>query len=236
MKKSLLLLSIIASLSIHAGVSIKNGNFWMSYVDIVVPGGGDSLEIKRTFNSVSSHDGWFGYGWANKFETFLKTSADGAVVVNQGGAGSQMRFLPKTGADLKLAADKIIAAIKVKKQLSAAAEQTLREKMNNDASFRHTLATNFGVAATAKEGDIYYSNSVGAQTLVKTKDGWVRDLGVGTKQYFNQKGLLVKEVGSNGYALDIVYDEKNLVKTIKDNFDKQLFFSWYSNGKVKEIW
>ena len=46
-----------------AGVNLKNGNFYISYTDIVVPGGGKKLEITRTYNSKSTEVGWFGFGW-----------------------------------------------------------------------------------------------------------------------------------------------------------------------------
>ena len=35
----------------HAGVNLKNGNFYISYTDIDVPGGGKKIEITRTYNS-----------------------------------------------------------------------------------------------------------------------------------------------------------------------------------------
>ena len=38
------------SFSLWAGVNLKNGNFYVSYTDIVVPGGGKNLKITRTLH------------------------------------------------------------------------------------------------------------------------------------------------------------------------------------------
>jgi hypothetical protein len=55
----------------QAGVNLKNGNFYVSYTDIVVPGGGKKLEITRTYNSKATEVGWFGFGWGSLYETKL---------------------------------------------------------------------------------------------------------------------------------------------------------------------
>jgi hypothetical protein len=72
----LLLCFLMPSLS-FAGVNLKNGNFYISYTDIIVPGGGMDLEITRTNNSKSTEKGWFGFGWGSDFETYVTVSADG---------------------------------------------------------------------------------------------------------------------------------------------------------------
>jgi len=37
---ALTFIAMMMSLALHAGVNLKNGNFYISYTDIVVPGGG----------------------------------------------------------------------------------------------------------------------------------------------------------------------------------------------------
>ena len=46
-----LLMLLVFSFGSLAGVNLKNGNFYISYTDIIVPGGGKDLEITRTYNS-----------------------------------------------------------------------------------------------------------------------------------------------------------------------------------------
>ena len=60
-----LLVLCLFSLASIAGVNLKNGNFYITYTDIIVPGGGNDLVIERTYNSKSPGKGWFGYGWGS---------------------------------------------------------------------------------------------------------------------------------------------------------------------------
>ena len=66
---------IVFSASLSAGVNLKNGNFYISYTDIIVPGGGHDLEVVRTYNSRATGTGWFGFGWGSDFETHLSVGS-----------------------------------------------------------------------------------------------------------------------------------------------------------------
>ena len=123
--KTFLILSFVTiSLIVNAGVNIKNGNYYVTYKDIVVPGGGKDLEISRTYNSTISRVGWFGMGWASEFETRLEAGADGSVTVVEYGNGAMTRFTPKKTIDPKSAADSIIKKFKESKPLTAGAEKS----------------------------------------------------------------------------------------------------------------
>ena len=54
---SLAFVAMLMASMAFAGVNLKNGNFYISYTDIVVPGGGKKLEITRTYNSKSTEVG-----------------------------------------------------------------------------------------------------------------------------------------------------------------------------------
>ena len=92
----ILLVIILFSQLAFAGVNLKNGNFYISYTDIVVPGGGLDLEMTRTYNSKATDKGWFGLGWGSDFETHLVVSADGSVIIHENGSGALTRFTPKS--------------------------------------------------------------------------------------------------------------------------------------------
>ena len=108
--KLLILMSFLTS-SAFGGVNLKNGNFYISYGDISVPGTGKKLEIIRTYNSKSTEKGWFGFGWGSVYETKLVPSADGCAVIHEHGAGGKTRFCPKNTVDPKKASQKIIPII-----------------------------------------------------------------------------------------------------------------------------
>ncbi|HXH73385.1 MAG TPA: DUF6531 domain-containing protein [Bacteriovoracaceae bacterium] len=232
---SLALMTLLMSSFAQAGVNFKNGNFYISYTDIVVPGGGKKLEITRTYNSKSTDVGWFGFGWGSEFETRLELSADGSVVVHEHGSGAKTRFTPKTAIDGMAAATKIISEMKKKTALSEKASSELIAKLAANAELRHTYAMNFGVQATIAPGSILYSDDRGPQELHSTKEGFRRTHTDGRTDYFNAEGQLVKIADKSGYFAGFTYKDGNL-DSIKDSQAKQIFFSWYPDGLVKEIW
>jgi YD repeat-containing protein len=219
----------------HSGVNLKNGNFYISYTDIVVPGGGKKLEITRTYNSKSTEVGWFGFGWGSEFETRLEVSADGGAIIHEHGSGAKTRFTPKAPIDGVMAATKIVNEMKKKTALSENAAKDLINKLANDAELRHSYAANFGVQSVIAPGSTLFSTDRGSQELVVTKEGYKRTFADGRSDYFNPQGQLTKISDKSGYSVAFEYKNGNL-NSIKDSQAKQIFFSWYPDGLVKEIW
>lgn len=114
-KKLIIALSLMP-LASFGGVNLKNGNFYITYTDIIVPGGDHDLEVTRTYNAKSTDNGWFGYGWGSLYETKLVVSADGSVVIIENGSGAQTRFVPKEAINVDSAAKKIVEAVRKKNQ------------------------------------------------------------------------------------------------------------------------
>ena len=54
-----MLLPVVAT----AGVNLKNGNFFITFTDIVTPAGAHGFSMSRTYNSKSTQSLSFGYGW-----------------------------------------------------------------------------------------------------------------------------------------------------------------------------
>lgn len=220
----------------YAGVNLKNGNFYISYTDIVVPGTGKKLDMTRTYNSKSTEMGWFGFGWGNVFETKLIKSPDGCVVVHEHGAGGSTRFCPKNPVDAKTAAKKIVDVMKSKSTaLDEGSVKNLLERLENNAELRHVYARRFNIQTKIAAGSKLFSNQRGIQEITVNKDGYVRESNNKTKEFFDLDGKLVKTVDKNNYKVEFSYKGDQLV-SIKDSFAKQIYFSWYANGKVKELW
>lgn len=232
---SFALIAILMVSFAHAGVNLKNGNFYISYTDIVVPGGGKKLEITRTYNSKSTEVGWFGFGWGSEFETRLESSADGSIIIHEHGSGAKTRFTPKTAVDAVTASTKIVNEMKKKTALSEKAASDLIQKLANNAELRHTYAVNFGVQATVAPGSVLYSSDRGPQELYVTKEGFKRVHPDGRNDFFNNDGQLVKISDKSGYFVGFTYKNGQL-DSIKDSQAKQIFFSWYPDGLVKEMW
>lgn len=232
---SFALLTLLMSSFALAGVNLKNGNFYISYTDIVVPGGGKKLEITRTYNSKATEIGWFGFGWGSEFETRLEASADGAVIIHEHGVGAKTRFTPKTAIDPIAASTKIVNEMKKKTALSEKASAELIQKLATNAELRHTYAMNFGIQATIAPGSVLYSHDLGPQTLNVTKEGYRRDHSDGRQDFFNAEGQMVKISDKSGYFVGFTYKNGQL-ESLKDSQAKQIFFAWYPDGLVKEIW
>jgi YD repeat-containing protein len=230
------LLVFLIPLSVFAGVSLKNGNFYISYTDILVPGGGHDLKIVRTYNSRATEVGWFGFGWGSDYETYITVSADGSVVVHENGSGALTRFTPKEAVDPTAAANKIIEAMRKKTSLSEKVASNLRKKLIGDAEIRQAYARKFNVKAKLAAGTILYSNTRGLQEIHKVKKGFKRVYNDGKVEYFNKSGKLTKVKDKNNYIVNFKYDKSNHLTSIKDSLAKQLFLSWYTDGKIKEVW
>src|SRR5690606_1320386 len=84
-------------------------------------------------------------------------------------------------------------------------------------------------------GSVLYSSDRGPQELHVTKEGFRRNHSDGKQDFFNKDGQLTKISDKSGYFVGFTYKNGNL-DSIKDSQAKQIFFSWYPDGLVKEIW
>ncbi len=232
--KFLLVLTLFIPSLAYGGVNLKNGNFYTTYTDIIVPGGGMDLEIARTYNSKATRKGWFGFGWGSDYETYLVVGADGSVTIHENGSGARTRFVPRSKIDPVKAADKIIAAIRKKSAHSDSVIADIKKKLVGDANLRLAYTKKYKVSSSLASGSKLFSNTRGLQEVIVQADGYERKYNDGKSEVFDKKGKLVKLKNKNGYAVSLNYKKGTLV-SIKDSLTKQLFFEWYNDGKVKHI-
>ena len=223
------------SFSLWGGVNLKNGNFYVSYTDIVVPGGGKNLKITRTYNSKSVKRGWFGYGWGSNFETSLSVSSDGSVVVREYGSGAVTRFTPKEDLNVDDAVSRIMKAMEKQGQsVDGSYGENLKKELTNNEEKRRKFGEKYLVKVKIREGTELTSVKRGLQKLVKLKKGYARSFTNGNREEFDQSGKLIKITHSNGYSIRFKY-KNNKLDSIKDSDAKQVFFKWYGSGNVKSI-
>ena len=230
-RKSLIALSLFPLMA-FGGVNLKNGNFYITYTDIIVPGGDHDLEVTRTYNAKSTDNGWFGFGWGSLYETKLVVSADGSVVVIENGSGARTRFVPKEAINVQSSSKKIVEAMKKKEPMSESAVQALVTRLNNDAELRQVYSKKYNVETKLADGTILYSNDRGIQTISKEKDGYKRSNSDGRTDFFDNEGKLSKITDKNGYAISFEY-KGSQVAAIKDTQAKQIFLEWFPDGKIK---
>ncbi|MEK6705928.1 MAG: DUF6531 domain-containing protein [Bdellovibrionota bacterium] len=228
--------------SASANVSLKNGNFFMTYTDIVYPGGFEP-KIERVYNSKTSFHGIFGWGWGTEYEAYLSVSADGSVVVHEYGGGADNRFNPEkfSSEELGKAADTIAESAQ-KAGVIGSADQLAKykEKLRSDASFRndewekliHQGRVN---GRQINDGARLQSNRFSYQYITKVSGGYVRTFDSGKIEKFNESGKLVRLSDKNNNYIEIVYRKDGLIEKILDNFNRKMFFTFNSQKLVEKI-
>ncbi len=225
-----------------ANVSLKNGNFFIGYTDLTHSGGIEP-KVERVYNSKSSHDGIFGFGWGSDYEVYLKISADGSVVVHENGGGAQNRFTPpsiNTGEVDKAVADIMTAKNKTGGGMSGSLAETEKTRLRNDARYRNdewerlfdkglVKARQVVVGATLK------SNKFSFQVITKTKEGYVRRFDNGQVQTFDESGKLARLADKNGNFLTLSYDKAGHIAFIQDNLNRRMGFTFNRLGKVEKV-
>jgi YD repeat-containing protein len=242
-KRSLIVLSFIATLLLNnfanAGVSLKNGNFFIGYSDLVFSGGLEP-KIERVYNSKSSYNGFFGFGWGSDYETHLKISADGSVVMYENGGGSQNRFTPPnmSKADVEKAVDEIIA-IKQKSGLSGSALAEEKNRLLTDARYRNDVwqslyEKKLVKSRELKPGTILTSAKFNYQTLTYTGSGYIRNFENGQVQTFDKQGKLIKWADKNNNYLVFSYDQRGMLSQIRDNFNRTIKLFFNAQGHLEK--
>jgi len=245
LKLAAVILGIILGLGIgnsDAGVSLKNGNFFIGYTDIVLPGEGLPLKIDRTYNSQSDYSGWFGFGWASSFESYLVVGADATITVHEHGGGDTTVFSSKkySRKTVDKSVEKIIKAARKKGDLSKGQLVSMKKSLKTDFRLREEFASRYGVKTTLPKGTTLFSNKRGGEQKIQVKsDYFVRVFPDGKKEYYSKKGgtfgRLAKIRGVNGGLVTFIYDKTGLLQKIKDKSGRWIKFTWYPSGKVKTL-
>ncbi len=244
-RKYMLLLYFAALLSFacsftFANVSLKNGNFFIAYSDLVYPGGIEP-KVERVYNSKSSHDGIFGFGWGSDYEVYLTPLADGSVVVHENGGGAHNRFTPPAinASEIDKAVEMMLTA-KKSTGLSAGAMEAEKQRLRNDARYRTDEWERLYVKKLVKArevapGTVLKSNKYSFQTIQKVKEGYMRRFDNGQAQLFNNDGKCVRVSDRNGNYLALTYDKTGHLATFQDNLNRRMKFKFNSQGKVVRV-
>src|SRR6478752_1078720 len=130
----LMAVAALVPFSAFANVSLKNGNFFIGYTDLIYSGGFEP-KIERVYNHKTPFKGMFGWGWGNEYEVYMSVSADGSVVVHEYGGGAENRFSPVAfkGEELDKAVDMIAGAA----QKAGAMTADYKKRLKGDATFRN---------------------------------------------------------------------------------------------------
>ncbi|MGC4120183.1 MAG: DUF6531 domain-containing protein [Myxococcales bacterium] len=230
------LVCTLAASPAHAGVSYRNGNFFIGYSDLSFAGGME-LKIDRVFNSKSSYKGMFGFGWGSDYEVFLRSYLDGSVVVSENGGGAKNAFFPVDPADIHVEreVEAVIAARAKKETLAGPALASYGQTLRNDERFRHDEADRWlrGTALPEiPEGTRLISSKFSFQYLVRTPEGFRRVFDNGQVQTFDRAGLLVRIADAHGSFVELSRDDSGRIVRLSDDFGRWISLEYQEVGFV----
>jgi YD repeat-containing protein len=237
-----LLAEALTALAALANVSVKNGNFFIGYTDVVYPGGFEP-KIERVYNSKSPFKGAFGWGWGSEYELYLDVMGDGSLLVHEYGGGAENLFSPTSPepGELEAAVEAIISAATQARDLTSS-EQTnrYRARLRNDAIFRSDEWTKYVKARRLtprriEVGARFTSNRFNYQYIVRTADGYQRYADNGRQERFDDQGRLVELTDQNANWVRFTYGANGRWSTLEDNFGRKLRFAWRADGLMESV-
>jgi len=239
---SALVIAVIVSVTVapgRASVTLRNGNFYMSYTDVVVPGG-FQMEIERVYNSKTDFAGMFGSGWGCEYEEYLRVQDDGSVVVHEYGGGADNHFTPLTTQALPLEKiyDELTSAAEKLGQFSNAEEEgAYRAWLVDHHQEEFDRFRKLGLVKTQHlgVGQVFRSRRFGNQVLSRVPEGYQRASDTGRFEEFDLAGQLVRVWDANHNFVALHYDAKGHLSTMEDNNSNKFVFAFTDKGYVKSI-
>jgi YD repeat-containing protein len=225
-----------------ANVSIRNGNFFIGYTDVLYPGGYEP-KIERVYNSKSPFNGMFGRGWGSDYEGYLVVEADGSVLVNEAGGGAQNRFSPAgwNAQELEKAVN-AIADVARKAGVIGSKEQIdqYKGRLRSNPEFRNEEWSKWraqGKLAARKlaAGTKLISTRFAFQWITVTANGYVRSSDTGKTETYDANGRLLKVEDSNKNFIVLSYNKDGKVEKIQDNMNRKMYLTYTKQGKVAKI-
>jgi YD repeat-containing protein len=221
-----------------AGVNLKNGDFYISYSDIVLTRDGHELAIKRTYNSKSSEKGWFGVGWGSAYETRLIMLPDGSAVVKEGGNGLTTNYRTQNESAIKTGVQRIVDAASKRESLTKSAAEKLAAQLLGDEELRLEKAIKYGMFTELPRGAAL-DDFCGKASLTRLAEGYLRkDCNrFGDKEpvtdTFDLQGHLIRRESSDGYSVTVSYADNHPI-SIKDTLGQRVNLTWSSTDFVVE--
>lgn len=236
MKRTLfVILSLTITMPALAGtINLQNGNYTITFSDMVFPWKHGEIELSRIYNSGSSYKGFFGYGFGSRFEHKLVQNPDGSVILENFGSGATQVFTNENyqQAQISNVADQII-----QKLPGTERSEKTKEELISNYFHRQRLATKFKIQTPeVPEGTRFSSFDVGQEWLTKTKDGWEVDRHDGSHLFFDKEGKIAKELIKGKYLLVYNYNEKKRLDNVTDESGKALVtFTFNSEGLATQV-
>lgn len=239
---SVFLLTMVSTAYARADVSLRNGNFYVSFRDLSYPGGMEP-KIERIYNSKTDFTGMFGYSWGTEYETKLKQDPDGSMIITEFGGGADNRFVSKSfkPQDLENSISQLVEAAKKSGMMSSVKQiEDYKAKLNLDYDFRakqYSIFAGKGLVpkVVVAEGTQFISTKYLYQYITKVKGGYVRVMEAGNIQKFNEAGKLVQIMDRNKNFINFGYDKNGRMVQIIDHQNRKMTLSYNQQGLVEKV-
>lgn len=238
LRKILFVLFTCVAFFVNAGVNTKNGNFYISYTDLIVPDN-SMIKITRTYNSKSSKLGLFGHGWGSNYETFLKINNDGTITVHENGSGRLTVYYPKSdlNADSKKASVEIAEVYKRANHFGSQNDYDLFvNRLNKDGETRNSYlkyVSNNGMVKTVSIPINSRLDSKYGNYIIRTANGYSR-YSQSEIETFDESGFLVEaRIGTRSVQIRRTPKGKIIEMVDNNNYHAQFFNN--ADGTLREI-
>lgn len=219
-----------------AGVNPENGGFFITYSDITLQSGDHELKLNRTYNSLASEIGWFGYGWGSRYETRLVVLPDGSAAIKENGAGRTTYYRAGTASAVKAGIQRIVETATKRDNLTPDAAGKLSTQLNDNEELRLRKVIQYGITTDLTKGAAL-GDECGEASLTRVADGYRRvdcnrfgDAEPATDT-FDLRGRLVRHELNDGYAVTIRYAEAGMAE-IRDTQGQSIALTWTPEGRV----
>ncbi|WP_188130981.1 CHAT domain-containing protein [Paraburkholderia panacisoli] len=246
------------AVSAFALVDMKNANYSNDWIDLPgtqkdgsnIDGFGSMFDllVSRTYNSRSLHDGIFGFGWCSDFETTVRSTAEGNVIVEWCGGGiietfQRADFSPE---EVSATARKIVDSLKAHQDKDSKGVSSLiggflpntwnalQKKLIEDEALRTRWAKRLDIATPTLPGTILKQFGPGSAAVSVIEDGYMLVPADGRQYRFDKNGQLQEARDTSGISLHFLRSNGQ-IERVQSSDGRALIFTFYPDGKVKEI-
>jgi YD repeat-containing protein len=226
-------------------VNARNGNFYLPLPDYYQSCFGFPLEVYRSYNSFSTRNGSFGYGWTFNYDIQIVVGEKGSLQIVEPD-GFVNEYIAMEAAELSTATviKKIVEARKkedveyTKKKDGKGAEfyQELEQRLRKEPEFLKRQRERYlGAQKETSTSGKYVSYNRGTTYVTKTSAGYTRVSETGQSEEYNKEGYITKIADRNGNALTFSYNQKSKLSKVADGCGNYISISYNANEKISKI-